>query len=684
MKNLHFKYIAAKNFMCFGPKGIEIDLTKHKNIVLIKGYNLDRHRDEGDDLEESGEKKIASNGSGKSSVPEIMVYTLFGKTAKNHKKINHNKIINNKRKKGLVTEVRWGNYRVIRTRKPDSLRIWETSDGDWSKLGDEEWEKDHEISKGGIPATQTLVEEKLGFNYETFLSIVVFTDNNAGSFLELDAAKKREIVENLLSLDKFREYFEFAKKEKNNIKNNIKIQLDRYEFIVKSVETAKQNVENLQQKETQWKSNKQTELSRHEASLATKKTELEKHDNAAAIQKYTQAQELIESHNKRIAELIENDSKVKQIVTKIRAELENTTTLAEESKNEANSLSKQILIKETQCSVIKDLVNSLNSLKSKPICPTCYGPVLEENYINVLTDSQHKCKTYEAEIQTIEASKQEWSSKYHQANSKIKSLREAIKMAEEKSHLFSKQSIEMREKISELSKVSKPDVTAAEQLILHQIEQISKQINLLKQEIASDTPFTDLIATAIQEVATKTTESNIQKQNIAELEAELPYYEFYVQAFSEEGIRRFVIDGVLSPLNSRIAYWLQFLMDGKIKLQFNNAFEETIESNPSDGDPFVYHAMSGGERRMLNLSVSQAFAYIMMLNSGMCPSCVFLDEVTSNIDQIGVQGSYNMIMELAREKQVFITTHDQDLLEMLTGCDTIELQKKGGYTTLIS
>ena len=33
---------------------------------------------------------------------------------------------------------------------------------------------------------------------------MVFTDNNAGSFLECDASNKREIVENLLSLDKYK------------------------------------------------------------------------------------------------------------------------------------------------------------------------------------------------------------------------------------------------------------------------------------------------------------------------------------------------------------------------------------------------------------------------------------------------------------------------------------------------
>jgi DNA repair exonuclease SbcCD ATPase subunit len=166
------------------------------------------------------------------------------------------------------------------------------------------------------------------------------------------------------------------------------------------------------------------------------------------------------------------------------------------------------------------------------------------------------------------------------------------------------------------------------------------------------------------------------------LEKELPYYEFWSVAFGDSGIRKFVIDGIIPALNAKIAYWMQFLIDGKIDLKFNNELEETIERNPSDGDPFVYYGMSGGEKRRLNLAVSQAFAHVMMLSSGTCPNIVFLDEVTTNIDQIGVVGVYNMIVELAKDRQVFITTHDQNLLELLDGCDLINLEKRKGFTRM--
>jgi ABC-type multidrug transport system ATPase subunit len=99
--------------------------------------------------------------------------------------------------------------------------------------------------------------------------------------------------------------------------------------------------------------------------------------------------------------------------------------------------------------------------------------------------------------------------------------------------------------------------------------------------------------------------------------------------------------------------------------------------------PYVYHAMSTGQRRRLNLAVSQSFAHVMSMSSGSIPSIVFLDEVSTNVDPLGVQGIYNMICELAEDKQVFVTTHDPDLLRMLQGTDVIKMVHEKGFTKLI-
>jgi DNA repair exonuclease SbcCD ATPase subunit len=164
VKKIDFKKVRAKNFFCYGKDGIEIDFKKYGNVVVINGRNLDI-QDEGE------ENKHSSNGVGKSSIIDALVYGLYGKTVKNPVKIKQADIINNVTSKQMEVEVCWDDYKVIRTRKPDGLRLWKGAD---------------EITLGGMPATQKEIENILGLNYDTFVNICVFTDDNSVSFLECD------------------------------------------------------------------------------------------------------------------------------------------------------------------------------------------------------------------------------------------------------------------------------------------------------------------------------------------------------------------------------------------------------------------------------------------------------------------------------------------------------------------
>jgi ABC-type multidrug transport system ATPase subunit len=92
--------------------------------------------------------------------------------------------------------------------------------------------------------------------------------------------------------------------------------------------------------------------------------------------------------------------------------------------------------------------------------------------------------------------------------------------------------------------------------------------------------------------------------------------------------------------------------------------------------------MSGGEHQRIDLGIALAFAQVMMLTSGTCPSLVCLDEVGTNLDRPGIVAVYNMICELSREKQVLVTTHDPDLLEMLAGHETIKIIKENGFSRI--
>jgi hypothetical protein len=84
MKKINFKKMYAENFMCFGSDGVSIDFSNFNNIVLIRGKNLDTVENT------SITEKHSSNGAGKSSIPAILVYGLYGKTIRKPNKMTTN------------------------------------------------------------------------------------------------------------------------------------------------------------------------------------------------------------------------------------------------------------------------------------------------------------------------------------------------------------------------------------------------------------------------------------------------------------------------------------------------------------------------------------------------------------------------------------------------------------------
>lgn len=665
MKNLEIKYIYAQNFLCFGPEAFELNFNNYGNIVLVKGSNFDVI---------DSESKVASNGVGKSSIPEIIAYTLFGKTIKHPKKINHKDVINNQIGKNLKTEVRWGNYRAVRTRKPDSLRLWESSDGTW--------DDSTEISLGGQPATQKLLEEKLGLNYETFVNLVVFTDNNSGSFLECDASNKREIVENLLSLDKYKNYAEKAKNLKKEKKDEIRIIQNDYENLKSSLDQSKNRFESIKKQENEWIKQRKAEIENLSSKINTARRILESTSEGVELSKYQEAQSKIEELTSEIPGLESKQIKLRELLDLAQEKLDSLRQKQNESKIKTSNICSNIDKIENQISECRKEISRLEN-KEGAVCQYCFGKVSKENYEKYTEQLIEKINSLNLEIKSYEIKKSELDSNSRELDVTAKKIAKGLSQTKENIISNSKEIAEKNKELNDLKKIEKPQSKdIRNQLIEQQIENFRQQINEKEKELNEETPFKKMMDSLSEELVIIEKDFNEKSELLDKLEKELPYYEFWSIAFGDSGIRKFVIDGIIPALNSRIDYWLQFLIDGKIKLSFNNELEEEIQRFPSDGDPFVYYAMSGGERRRLNLAVSQAFAYVMMLSTGMCPSLVFLDEVTTNIDQIGVVGVYNMILELSKDRQVFITTHDQNLLEMLEGCELINLEKRKGFTKL--
>jgi len=664
MKNLKFKSASAYNFLPFGPEGIEISFEELGNIILVRGQNMD--------IDESSLKE-SSNGSGKSSIPEIIVYALFGKTIKSPKKFSKNDVVNNLIKKNCKVEIVFDKYKVSRGRSPDFLRLWESEDHDWTDKT--------EITQGKSVDTQLKIEEIIGLSYESFIKTSVFTDDISSYFLEADTPKKREIVENLLSLDVYRQRFDASKNLLRDSKNFLKQYTSEYEILDKNKTSIEQKIEQANQNEISWKNGKKKEISTLIVSIKDKKSKLENLNEEEDLSEYEKARERIdeinidiENNNSVIKKLADDKLKLKESIDLIKKEFES-------KKDSIRKLDFEIKNKKSSVEKNNKEIKKLHEHEPGQTCSVCYGKIDPENYSKVL-------EKYNEDNDVLEKEIKDFSEDILSLNPK--KLEEDIKEKEKKVLEFSKKEQEinanlnsLRNEFVKLSAIKEPESNSVKKVLQAEIELLTKKAKELKEEFENTSPYSEIIANLIKdkEEAEEAVES--KKEKIQEAEKEIPYYSFWVDAFGDKGIRKWVVDGIIPALNSKLMYWMQVLDNNRLKIEFNNELEESIFKIINDEQiDFFYHTMSAGQKRRLNLAVSLSFAHVMLLTTGTCPSIMFLDEVTTNIDPIGVNNIYHMICELAEDRQIFITTHDNDLLSMLSGSDILNLIMENGISKL--
>lgn len=664
METPKIRFARAKNFLCFGEQEVVLNFSQYGNIILIKGINKDTGTSE----------HPASNGSGKSSIQEILSYGIYGKTIKKPKQMSSDKVIHALTGKNLEIEIIFGDYRILRKRNPNSLRLWKSEHNDWSD--------ENEITRGTMKDTQETIENAIGLTHHAFCNVVVFDDSRAYAFLESDTPTKRITIENLLYLDRYRNYNEVAKNIQKDAKTNLNFSIKEYENIQLEIDNCKSRINKIELQENNWFISKNNELISLKSALKDNENTLNNLDNKNELEKYFQAQDRIKELQVLIKESEEKKKNVEDILNQANTKLvefHNQKDAINEKMQKQN-----LLIKESESAANKSkiLVDNLNNLALGTKCPVCHGVIEKENYQSVL---DHECNLIKLNSDKLNEFKSLVSKdliKFKELQSNMIKLQEMVDKSKSKLEEFNKSIKSNINEMNKLAQMSKPNMDATQQVLESKINDLKTQILNKEQELKGDSPYKGIKASATEELEEKIKEKEIKTSNLKTAENELPYYDFWVTAFGDKGIRKFVVDGIIPALNTKVAYWMQLLYDGQMELKFDNELTEEIFRN---GTKAYYPSLSNGEQQRINLAVSQSFAYIMTLSSGSCPSVVFLDEITGgSIDKSGVSGVFNTICELSKERQVFVTTHNEYLLNMLEGCEEIVLVKENDVTTLVN
>lgn len=212
-----FKKIKFKNFGSFGNTWTEINLNKNSTTLVC-----------------------GTNGSGKSfALLDSITFALFGKS---FRKINLTQLNNSINKKNCVVELEFSidndDYKIVRGLHPKIFEIYRND-----KLINQDAKN--------IDYQDVLEEQIIKMNYKTFTQVVILGSSAFVPFMQLTAADRRAVIENILDINIFstmnvvlKTKITIAKENVTDISNKIELQKQKVQYQQKIVDNLAMRLNN--------------------------------------------------------------------------------------------------------------------------------------------------------------------------------------------------------------------------------------------------------------------------------------------------------------------------------------------------------------------------------------------------------------------------------------------------------
>ncbi len=339
---IYFKKLRWKNLLSTGNVFTEIDLATKATTLII-----------------------GANGAGKSTILDALTFGLFGKP---FRKINKPQLLNSITQKNLVVEIEFSigtvEYKVVRGIKPNVFEVYQNDillnqsadTGDYQEI---------------------LEKQILKVNQKSFSQVVVLGTATFQPFMQLTAAQRREIIEDLLGLQIFTVMNSLLKDKLLDNKDGLTAINTEQKVIESKIEMTKQHLAEME-------INKEKLI--EEKKQAIKASE-------EAISKYEKSQE---SLTKEIMESRVDQNELDKIKKKI---------------DKLSKLRHQI---EAKLNLMKQEIKFLSDNET---CPTCTQPINQEF-------REVKVGTNKAEISIINDGLKKLVEQYNQAAANLNDLLE--------------------------------------------------------------------------------------------------------------------------------------------------------------------------------------------------------------------------------------------------------------------
>jgi DNA repair exonuclease SbcCD ATPase subunit len=182
-----FEKIRWKNFLSTGNSFTELSLNTSPSSLIV-----------------------GNNGAGKSTLLDALCFGLFNKP---FRKINKPQLVNSVNERDALVEIEFSigsvTYKVERGIKPNIFRIYRNG----SLLDQDAANKDYQ---------KYLEQSILKFNYKSFTQVVILGSSTFVPFMQLPAAHRREVIEDLLDIQIFSQMNSILKDRVKDLKETVR------------------------------------------------------------------------------------------------------------------------------------------------------------------------------------------------------------------------------------------------------------------------------------------------------------------------------------------------------------------------------------------------------------------------------------------------------------------------------
>ena len=625
--NIKFKSIDIYGFRSLNKVSVSLD---NQGIVIVKGIN-------------EYEDKATSNGSGKSSIFEALIYAIFEETSSGEKDVE-NRILKDGYSIDLKFDIDNDHYRIFRQCKKDKSTV-------------SFYKNEEDISARNKTDTNKLIQNTLNINKNIFLDSIFLSQNAVTNLASLSPTARKERLEILTNTDQIIEEFKEKIKERQN----------QYEA---NCVDCRSNIDKNNGK----KESLNNQIQQLQYKIEEQKQEIERKKQLGDIKDIEQQ---IDKLNENIRNNEESISAVEESIINADNSIKEFNNKIEEYNNQYNELQTKILQKQSDISSlqfdltkqdsekqhiqqdIERIKQEIEKIKNSDTCPTCgrkYDNINEEHINQLIQEKNNLIKDNTIKIQEIEKVKDEINSKLYlennvyeglhlsanEINSYITPIKEQIQIKEAEKTTTNMLKIqknneinEYRQKINnlqnikeELLKVENNNIKEYEDLITqynNDIKILDEEINKLNEEYNKNDSYVQVIKNILQ-LITKEFRTYLLKNSIAYLNKHLQ--EYSMQLFSNE-------KDVIKIEES----------DTKLNIYLGNA---------------TYESLSGGEKTRVNIALLLAQKSLANVIGNMACNLIILDEILGYCDSEAESNVINLITnELDSLETIYMISHKE-------------------------